>query len=83
MRQSIVVMALSLVLSLTGCASHKEVTAPCKRPAELTPFADDDPHSAAPAALQLQKLGRAPSDCGPLYPVNPGFAEATLEPALQ
>jgi hypothetical protein len=83
MRQPFVIMAFSLVLSLTGCASHKEVTAPCKRPAELASFAVEEQRPATPAALQLQKLGRAPSDCGPLYPVNPGFAAASMEPALQ
>ncbi|KJF70239.1 hypothetical protein [Agrobacterium arsenijevicii] len=33
---------------LTGCGTVKEKTAPCKRPAELTSYADDRRQSCGP-----------------------------------
>jgi hypothetical protein len=33
---------------LAGCAAVKEKTAPCKRPAELTPYAGDARHRCGP-----------------------------------
>lgn len=58
MRQLIVIIALGLALPLTGCASHKEVTARDKRPAQLASFAVEEQRPTTPAALQLQNLGR-------------------------
>jgi hypothetical protein len=38
---------LALAL-LTGCGMSREKTAPCKRPAELTPYAHDPRQSCGP-----------------------------------
>ncbi|WP_426124552.1 hypothetical protein [Pararhizobium sp. PWRC1-1] len=39
---------LVAVALLTGCGTVKEKTAPCKRPAELTPYAHDPRQSCGP-----------------------------------
>lgn len=39
---------LLATLLLTGCGTVKEKTAPCKRPAELTSYADDRRQSCGP-----------------------------------
>ncbi len=36
---------LLAVALLTGCGTVKEKTAPCKRPADLTPYAHDPRHN--------------------------------------
>ncbi|WP_132537612.1 hypothetical protein [Rhizobium sp. PP-F2F-G48] len=42
-------VALLLATSmLTGCGTVKEKTAPCKRPAELTSYADDRRQACGP-----------------------------------
>lgn len=71
---------------LAACASHKEVTAPCKRPADFTSFAAEEVRAASPAEGYLQIMAGMSSDCGPLYPVNPELApetQITAEPAAQ
>lgn len=55
---------------LSGCASHKELTAPCKRPEGLASYAPETESASNPAARQLQRLAGDKTSCGPLYPVN-------------
>lgn len=59
---------LSLPALVSGCASHKELTAPCKRPEGLAFYAPKADSASNPAAHQVQRL--AGEECGPLYPVN-------------
>lgn len=39
---------IAIVAALSGCGSVKEKTAPCKRPAELSSFAEDPRQSCGP-----------------------------------
>jgi hypothetical protein len=41
-------LVLLVATVVTGCGTEKEKTAPCKRPAELTSFAEDPRHECGP-----------------------------------
>jgi len=41
-------IALFTLACLSGCGTVKEVSAPCKRPANLTAFVDDQRHDCGP-----------------------------------
>lgn len=70
MRSVLSAFALTAALSLSGCATHKEVTAPCKRPEGISSYAGEARKAPKPAADQLNALAGATGGCGPLYPVN-------------
>ena len=59
-------------IALSACASHKEMTAPCKRPSSVV--AGENAYAAqaqtiqTPAQLSLNRL--VDTACGPLYPIN-------------
>ena len=42
------ILAAALSLMVTSCGTVKEKTAPCKRPANLTSFAEDPGHECGP-----------------------------------
>lgn len=42
---------LLTICSITGCGTVKEKTAPCKRPANLTSFAEESRRDCGPMAL--------------------------------
>lgn len=70
------IFSAALALSLSGCASHKEITAPCKRPAGLTSYAGQSAKQPTPAADALVTLAGETGGCSPLYPVNVSADEA-------
>lgn len=73
------IFSAGLALSLSGCASHKEVTAPCKRPAGLSSYASQSAKQPTPAADALVTLAGETGGCGPLYPVNVSADDATAQ----
>jgi len=48
MQAAVRVGVVAIVAALSGCGSVKEKTAPCKRPVELSSFAEDPRHSCGP-----------------------------------
>lgn len=67
MRPILLVLLLA-VPALAGCASDEGAGTP---PTATTPAATPTPQAAAPVTLEVRTSGA--------YPVNPGFAPATLE----
>jgi hypothetical protein len=63
-------LGLVLASALTGCASHKELSAPCKRPDSALSYQVERQPSQNPASEQLRKLAHPSADCGPMAQIN-------------
>jgi hypothetical protein len=63
-------LGLVLASALAGCASHKELSAPCKRPDSALSYQAERQPSDNPASEQLRKLAHPSADCGPMALIN-------------
>ena len=63
-------LCLLLTAALAGCASHKELSAPCKRPDSALSYQAEWQASHYPANEQLTKLAHPNADCGPMAQIN-------------
>lgn len=61
-----------LAAAVAGCGTPKEMTAPCKRPANLLSYASEP---AAPSPF-------AARGCGPMLPVNTGPINSAPDTAI-
>ena len=64
------VLAAVLSSVLAGCASHKELSAPCKRPDSALSYQAEWQAPRSEASRQLAKLARPNADCGPMASIN-------------
>jgi hypothetical protein len=65
-------LTLGLVLAavLAGCASHKELSAPCKRPDSALSYQAEWQAPRSAASQQLTRLAHPSPDCGPMALIN-------------
>jgi hypothetical protein len=63
-------LGLVLAAALAGCASHKELSAPCKRPDSALSYQAEWRAPRSEASRQLTKLAHPNADCGPMALIN-------------
>ena len=59
-----------LAAALAGCASHKELSAPCKRPDSALSYQAEWQAPRIAASQQLTRLAHPSADCGPMALIN-------------
>jgi hypothetical protein len=69
-RFRVLTLGFVLAATLSGCASHKELSAPCKRPDSALSYQVERQPSHNPASEQLRKLAHTSADCGPMTLIN-------------